>query len=72
MPHVSFSFKGWVSGASVDKATDTQTLEDVDVSGLTDDEFVQQLNDGKLLLSLDDCLSDCKKSEVEIFDYESY
>ena len=69
MPKVDFCFQGFVRGAEVSTATNTEG-EKVDVSGMTSTELANKLEAGDLFLSLGDYLyDDHKEASIEIHDF---
>ena len=70
---ISFCFQGWVSSADIDKVMMTSTGKEVPINQLpfSDEEIINGLEDGRIAISLEDTLNNCKKCEVEIHDYES-
>jgi len=70
VPSVSFAFSGWVVGADVTTATDTQG-DEVDVSHMTGEDLACRLDAGGLFISLGNYLYDnSRKTEIELFDFE--
>ena len=61
MPKVDFCFSGWVRGAEITQAGDT------DVSDMSSEELTEKLKKGELCISLGDYLYDNNDaSEIEI------
>lgn len=70
MPRVSFSFRGWVSAADIEKVTTVDGTE-IDVSQLDPHEVAAKLESNEWLVSLSDQLGNNKSEEIEIFDFEA-
>lgn len=68
---ISFSFRGWVSAADVDRVTVTSTMKEIDVTDVDAHDIAEKLNSGEWMLSLGDHLYDNRRAEIEIFDFEA-
>lgn len=68
MPKIDFCFSGWVRGAEITQATNSEG-QTVDVSQMPTTELVQKLEAGELTVSLGDHLYASRKNEVEMFDW---
>lgn len=69
MPRISFSFSGWITDARVVELYSPEG-EMIEVANKTAEEVCDMLDHQGYTLSLEDAISDCRKSEIEIFDYE--
>ena len=67
---IDFSFSGYVVGAEIEKVSDGETGEVLDVTNLNPEEVLEKLNNGEYLISLGDYLYESRKNEIEIFDFE--
>lgn len=69
MRHVSFCFSGWVSNAEIEKAM-TPDGKEVDISKMDQQEFVDKLNKGELVISFADAYDNATSLYNDIFEYE--
>jgi hypothetical protein len=69
MPNIDLSFQGWIRGANI-KTAYSPVNGNIDVSQMSQEELADKLNLGELYLSLEDCLNDNNKVEIELFDFE--
>jgi PIN domain nuclease of toxin-antitoxin system len=67
MPMIDLYFRGFVRGATVNKACD-QDGNEVDVSRMSEYELAAKINEGKLIIELAPHLSEHVECQIEVFD----
>ena len=70
MPKIDFTFTGWVRGALITEAADTEGNK-VDVSQMPPTELEQKLSAGDLTISLGTHLYESDKADIEMTDFEA-
>lgn len=71
MPNIDLCFSGWIRNAEVEYVYVVATGIQIDISEVSAETLIDNLENGTWAISLTECLDRCSKSKVEMFDYDS-